>query len=60
MKEMEALATSVHVMLHQYNCYRPEDERKGYADVIEGICGSLHRKSNDLVNINHKIVYRPY
>lgn len=60
MGEMDELTVAVRVMLGQYNCYRHEDERKGYADVITSICSRLFTKSSELGRVKHKIVERRY
>lgn len=60
MEEIRKLAVSVQVVLEHYDCYRPEEERKGYADVLYGICDRLYCKSSELGRVKHKMVYRPY
>lgn len=58
MGEMDELTVAVRVMLDQYNCYRHEDERKGYADVLTSICSRLFIKSSELGRVKYKQVER--
>ena len=57
--EMRELAISVQVMLKQYNCYRQEETQRGYAQVLESLCGRLYNRSADLGRVRYKTVYRP-
>lgn len=59
MSEMQDLPGAISEVLYLYNAYRPEEERKGYVEVLTHLCSRLYCLSHDLGCVKYKEIPHP-